>query len=179
MTTKNTEVANTQVLTPEELLSVVRDLASRAPVVAPAAVTSDIQRAKIARLNQDLVDASISAMSSTAEVQAALGRSDADVRDEDNESLSWAISIDAAKSLINDLAATNGRRRERVGLAALQTYLISKSLAKNAKHASTLAPHVATMKRILARTRGKKRPPQVPAPAPSPVPAPAPQQQVQ
>ena len=103
-------------------------------------------------------------MSSTAEVQAALGRSDADVREEDDESLSWVISIDAAKSFISGLAATNSRRRERVGLAALQTYAIRKSLAKNAKHASTLAPHVATMKRILARTRSKKHTPQVPVP---------------
>jgi hypothetical protein len=167
MTKNNTEVAN--VLTPDELRSIVRDIAARAPVIPQAAVASDVQRRRLARLSQEMVEASVSALSSTVEVQAALGRSYDDVRDEDMASLEWMIALDAMRNCLGELSAANERRREHVGLTALQTYDICRSLAKHTKHVATLEPYVATMRRIMARIRGKKtRVSQTPAPEPAP-----------
>jgi hypothetical protein len=167
MSKDNTEVANTQVLTPQELTQVVRDLATRAPVVAPVTVTSDQQRRRLTTLDPRFVEASVSAVASTAQVQAALGRTDDDVRTEDASAFEWATAIDAVGHLYRQLLDANGRRRQRIGLTALQTYQICTSLARDAVHALVLKPHVDAMRRLHARRRRQQ-----PVPVPSPSPAP-------
>lgn len=174
----NKAVENPQSLTPEELLQVVQDLASRAPIVDPPAETnSSGMRRKLAAIDPELVTASLSALHATEEIQAALGRSDADVTADSTEAMTWSVAIDAVRKLVDGLAEANGYRVERVGLTALQTYYICKQLAKARKHGKALAPHIAEMKRIIARGRKRKTTPATPEPDPSPAPTPAPQQQ--
>jgi hypothetical protein len=168
-----------QSLTPEELLQAIQQLASRAPVVDPVVDSSQRQRRKLVLVDQELVRASMSAMHATAEVQAALGRTDADVTADSTAAMTWSVAIDAARKFVASLDETNGRRLQAVGLTSLQTYYICRQLAKSSKHSQTLAPHIAEMKRVIARGRRKQQqPPQQPVPAPQ-VPEPASQQHIQ
>jgi septal ring factor EnvC (AmiA/AmiB activator) len=158
-----------QSLTPEELIAAVQELVSRAPVVDPVADQSPNERRRLALIDQELVKASLSAMHATPEVQAALGRSDADIVAESNTAVTWSVAIAAARRFVDTLAQANEYRFERVGLTSKQTYYICRQLAKDHKHAQALAPHIAEMKRIIARGRRKQHPtPQTPAPAPQP-----------
>ena len=52
-------------------------------------------------------------------------------------------------------------RRQRTGLAALQTYQICRQLARDERHAARLAPHLDEMKKLnrFGRRRGPKAPP--------------------
>jgi hypothetical protein len=167
---KAVEAGSTQGgLTPEEVIQIVRDMALRAPAVEPAVTASRTTRVKLARVEQELIDASLAAINALPEVQSALGRSDVDVRTEDADSVNWAVAIQTAQQFVDALGVSNGYRRQRVGLTAMQTYQICKSLAREPRHAEAVGPHLATIKRVVAKFRTKRqRMPETPAPQPAP-----------
>lgn len=168
MSTKTAvESSPQQSLTPEALIAAIQELASQAPVVDPVADQSSHERRRLATLDPELVKASLAAMHSSREVQAALGRNDADITAESNAAMMWSVAIATARRFVDDLAQANEYRLERVGLTSKQTYYICRQLAKDHRHAQALAPHISEMKRIIGRKRRKPQPtPQSPAPAP-------------
>lgn len=121
--------------------------------------------------------ASINAAGAAEAVQSALGRSDEELRQENDASVRWSAVENELRTLLANLTEMNTLRRQRVGLAALQTYSICQQLARDNAHASRLAPHIAEMRRLNKFGRGRKAKlqPPTPAPTPAPTPGPAPQ----
>jgi hypothetical protein len=140
-------------------VQIVRDLLPRLPQVAPVAVSALKNRSRFARVDARFVEASSAAVAATTAVQLALGRTDADVRQAAADAAEWSIAIDAVRQLFAELAEANRRRRQLVGLTALQTYAICSQLARETQHAEALAPHVAAMKRLKPRTARRTKQP--------------------
>jgi hypothetical protein len=163
---KQKAVGDVQAATPDELVQMIGSALARLPEVPPVTVASPRQAERLERLNQRAIDASLTAVGSTPAVQLALGRTKAEIMQEAADAVDWDAAIDLVGKLHVQLMTANRRRRQLVGLTALQTYGICTQLARESAHADSVAPHVDAMKRALKK---HKAPQQQPAPAPQPV----------
>jgi len=68
---------------------------------------------------------------------------------------------------LREIVQANRQRRQRIGLAALQTYKICEQLARDETHASRLAAHIGEMKKLNTFGRSRRKAPQ-PDPQPTP-----------
>jgi hypothetical protein len=160
--------AGTPIVTADELVQELRALSARLPQFETT-LLSEKRRIQLANIDERFVAAAANAIGTTPDVQPLLGSSDEELRGATEESLRWTAAIDAARALLANLEYANARRRQRVGLIALQAYSICKQLVRDGAHAARLGSHVAEMKRLNKFGRGRK----------APQPAPAPQQQTQ
>ncbi len=151
------EETDPQVLTPEEYVLQLRNLRTRLPkpepVTAPAAL-----RGRLAHVDPNFVQATINAAGTTSEVQSVLGRTDEELRQETEVSNRWTAVADEAKQLVKEILDANIVRRQRIGLAALQTYQVCRQLARDQRHAPRLATHLAAMKRLNTFGRARRKP---------------------
>ncbi len=155
-----TTPANTP-LTPEELVAQVRAIQGRIAMPDPAPAPVSLRR-RLAHVHPDFVNASINAAGVSETVQSALGRTDEDLREETDTTARWTAAADAIAGLYQIVRGVIQVRRQRSGLAALQTYQICRQLARDERHATRLAPHLEEMKRLnrFGRRRGPKTPPE-------------------
>ena len=97
-----------------------------------------------------------------------LGRTDEEMRLETEASNRWTAVADESRTLLKEILAANTIRRQRIGLAALQTYAICRQLARDDRHATRLAAPLAEMKRLNKFGRARRKPAE-PGPEPPPV----------
>lgn len=147
-------------LSPEDFVLQLRALRARLPLPEPAPAPAAI-RSRLAHVDPNFVQASINAAGTSDVIQRALGRTDEDLRLETETSARWTAVADEGRALLNEILAANMIRRQRIGLAALQTYQICRQLARDEMHSTRLAAHIAEMKRLnkFGRTRRKPAPP--------------------
>ena len=142
-------------LTPEEFIREVRALRARLPMPEAAAAPAALRR-RLTHVDGRFVEATVNALGASDAVQAALGRSDEDVRKDIDVIGRWSAGNDELRGLIQDAIVANAIRRQRVGLAALQTYQICQQLARDDSHAR-LRPHIAEMRRLNKFGRARRR----------------------
>jgi len=160
----------TVMLSPEEVVQQLRTLRSQVPIETPPEATPRPRR--LATVNPQFTTAAINAVGAVDIVQNAVGRTDEDLRQENDIALRWTAVEDELRTFLNNVSQTNLFRRQRVGLAALQTYGICRQLARDTAHAPRLAAHIAEMRRTNKFGRRSKKAQQTPDPQ---QPAPQPQ----
>jgi hypothetical protein len=149
-------------LTPEEFVRELRALRARIPQPDPAAAPAAL-RSRLAHVSPNFVQASINAAGATPEIQTVIGRTDEELRAEVEAMNRWNTVADESRALVKELLTANMVRRQRIGLAALQTYQVCRQLARDDRNATRLAAHIAEMKRMnrFGRTRRKPAEPVV------------------
>ena len=159
-----------EMLSPEQVVQQLRGLREQIPLpddALPAMPAS--RRRRLAHVDSQFVVAAINASGASPAVQTALGRTDEQLRQETDVSDRWTAVVDEVRALLQSLVDANTLRRQRIGLAALQTYKICQQLARDDTHATRLASHINEMKRLNKFGRARRK-----APQPDPQPAPQP-----
>jgi hypothetical protein len=166
---KSLEAENQTPLTPEEAVELLRAIRRRIPqyVQLPSQESQAIRR--VAHINPAFLDESINTAGASATVEGALGRTAQSLRQEADETARWSAFEAELRATHKGVTAANLVRRHRLGLAALQTYNITRQLVRQKEHADLL-PHLQAMSRL--NKFGRRRPtvPVEPAPAPPPPP---------
>lgn len=150
-------------LTPEQIVQLLRDVRTQMSLPDPAPVPGILRR-RLGHVNADFVVAAINAIGATAAVEAVLGCSAEELRQETDASVRWSAVADELRALLQSVLVANALRRQRIGLAALQTYKICQQLVREDGQALRLGAHVAEMKRLNRFGRGQKPASVVPAP---------------
>jgi hypothetical protein len=152
-------------LSPEDVVQQLRTLRSQIPLETPPTAAPKPRR--LANVNPLFTTAAINAVGAVDVVQSALGRNDEDLRQENDVAMRWTAVEDELRTLLNNVSQTNLLRRQRIGLAALQTYSICRQLARDTAHAPRLTAHIAEMRRTNKfGRRSKKGTSQTPDPQP-------------
>ena len=158
---------DTQPITPEELVAVARALRQRIPdyVLLPVPDANAVRT--VANLHPQFTTAAINAVGASDIITTAVGMTAEEMTQLSAEADRWSAAVVELQGLTKGVADTNLKRRHRVGLAALQSYSITRQLVRHADHA-VLLPHLEDMKRNsrLGRRRRKTTTPQQPT-APS------------
>ncbi|MEA2491649.1 MAG: hypothetical protein QOH21_3441 [Acidobacteriota bacterium] len=150
----------TEPLTPEQIVEHLRTLRPHIPEFGPLPVSDAQSLRRAAHVADDLVQAATNTVGASPLVATAIGKS-ADVLRIDREDVSrWSNVEHELETMLKGVAAANLGRRYRLGLAALQTYSITRQLVRQSENADLL-PHVEAMRRV--NTFGRRR--RVPAPA--------------
>lgn len=144
------------VLSPEEVVQFLRAVRERMPM--PDADLSAVSRKRrTTHVDAKFVEASINAVGAISGVQGALGRTDEECRQEIDLALRWTAVADELRSLLHTTLAANTVRRQRIGLAALQTYQICQQLAREGKD-ERLEVHIREMRRLNRFGRARRKP---------------------
>ncbi len=157
-------------LSPEQVVQQLRALRAQIPLPDSLPSMPASRRRRLAHVDGQFIVAAINATGASPVVQTALGRTDEELRQENDVSGRWTAVIDEVRALLQILVDANTLRRQRIGLAALQTYKICQQLARDDAQATRLAAHIGEMKRLNKFGRRRK----APQPSPQPIPAPAP-----
>ena len=152
---------------PETIVEQLRAVRQQIPEYTQLPIPDAKAIRRVAHMNSDFIDAAINAVGASEIVQTAVGRTDAILREENDQASRWTAVEDELRAMLKGVVAANLLRRHRVGLAALQAYSISRQLIRQKEHADLL-PHVQGMKRL--SKFGRKRRVTQPAPEPAPVP---------
>jgi hypothetical protein len=157
-------------MTPEEIVAQLRILRQHIPDFGPLEVSDAASLRRAATVHDDLIQASANTVGASAHVTHALGRDADSLRNERIDVSRWSAVEDELQAMHKGVASANLTRRHRLGLAALQTYMITRQLVRQREHANLL-PHVEAMRR--AAKFGRKRPktaepPEQKLPAPAP-----------
>lgn len=169
-TINNTATAGAQepaAATPDSIIEQLRVVRQQIPEYTQLAIPDAKAIRRVAHINSDFIDAAINAVGASDVVQTAVGRTNADLREENEDAGRWTAVEDELRAMLKGVVAANLVRRHRVGLAALQTYNISRQLIRQKEHAGLL-PHVQGMKRLskFGRRRKMAQPPAEPQPEP-------------
>ena len=153
-------------LSPEEVVQHLRALREQIPLPEPLPNVPASRRRRLAHVDPQFVVAAINASGASPTVQTALGRTDEELRQETGDSQRWTAAIDEVRALLQSVIDANTVRRQRIGLAALQTYQICRQLARDNGHATRLETHIAEMRKLnkFGRARRKAQPPDQPQP---------------
>src|SRR3954447_26909706 len=151
--------------TPDSIIEQLRAMRQQIPDYAQMPIPDAKAIRRVAHMNPDFIDAAINAVGASQVVQTAVGRTPVDLRAEDEQASRWTAVEDELRAMLKGVVTANLIRRHRVGLAALQTYSISRQLIRQKEHADLL-PHVQGMKRL--SKFGRKRKVTPPAPEPQP-----------
>ena len=147
-------------LTAEETVREIRALRARIPMPPPTVAP----RRRTGHVNADFVTATVNAVGVSEAVRTGLGRSDEELRQEIDAVGRWAAAIDEMRALLKSMTAANTVRRQRIGLAALQTYKICQQLARDEGQQTRLAAHISEMKRLNKFGRSRRKPATEPEP---------------
>jgi hypothetical protein len=145
----------TEPLTSEQLVAQLRAIREQIVVPDPVPAPATLRR-RLGHVHPDFVNAAVNAAGVSDTVQSALGRTDEDLRKEIDALARKTAVIDEIHALEKVLVASIAVDRQRIGLAALQTYQITRQLARDERHAARLAPHIAEMKRLNRFGRRRK-----------------------
>jgi len=173
MATNTQETQNpspaTAMLSPDQVVQQLRALRAQMPLPDALPSMPASRRRRLAHVNSQFIVAAINASGASPAVQTALGRTDEELRQEIEVNDRWTAVIDEVRALLQILIDSNTLRRQRVGLAALQTYGICQELARDDAHAARLGPHIGEMKKLNKFGRPRRKAPQT---DPQPIPAP-------
>lgn len=158
------------ILSPEQVVQQLRALRAQIPLPDALPAMPAARRRRLAHVNAQFVVAAINASGAAPSVQTVLGRTDEDLRQENEVCDRWTAVIDELRALLQSLVNANAMRRQRVGLAALQTYKICQQLARDDAHADRLAAHIGEMRKLNKFGRSRRKAPQ-PDSQPTPEPA--------
>ena len=153
-------------LTPEEFVSELRALRARLPLPVPAAGPAALRR-RLGHVDEQFIQVSVNTIGASEAVRSALGRSEEELRQEIDTIARWSAGNDELRALLQDSVAANTVRRQRVGLAALQTYQICQQLARDESHAA-LRPRISEMRRLNKFGRSRRKAASQPEPEPIP-----------
>jgi hypothetical protein len=155
-------------LSPEEVVQQLRDLRARIPMPAGLPEVSVDRRRRLSNVAPQFIDAAINAAGVSSEVESLLGRTSSELRDDDHTAGRWTAAIDETRAMLQILVDANTVRRQRVGLAALQTYHVCRQLARDDAQAARLSTHIAEMKRLNKFGRSRRKAPQPDTQPPAP-----------
>jgi len=146
MTKKTQKTLNHPIaLTPEEIVAQLRILRDQMPT-QPAPVKRG--RSPLHSVDARFVQAAVNAAGTSEGVTVALGRTGEDLQQEIDMAGRWTAVSDELRSLLLEVLTGNAARRQRLGLAALQTYQICQQLARDGERHSGLAVHIEEMRRL-------------------------------
>jgi len=157
-------------LSPEQVVEQLRALREQIPMPDSLPAMPAARRRRLGHVDAQFIIAAINATGVSPAVQTALGRTDEDLRQESDASDRWTAAIDEVRALLQSLIDANLLRRQRIGLAALQTYKICEQLARDGTQAPRLAAHIGEMKKLNKFGRQRRKAPQPnsqPTPAPT------------
>jgi hypothetical protein len=157
------------VLTPEELTEHLRTLRAQIPGYAQLTGSETLSILSAGKVDPRFVTAAINTAGASPRVEGAIGKSAAVMREESDDNTRWTAVEDELRSMLKGVAAANRLRRHRLGLSALQTYHISRQLARQPEHADLL-PHIAEMKRLIRGGRKRSKPAEDPPAVPAAIP---------
>ena len=159
----NTAAADeTTTITPEALMEQLRALRRQIPEYAQLPPLSARALRRAAQFDPEFARASMSLIGASSTVENAVGRSPADLLQDEQEITRWTPVEEELRVMLKGVATANLLRRHRLGLAAFQAYNISRQLVRHQDHADLL-PHIEGMKRMKKFNRRSKAPAQ-PAP---------------
>jgi hypothetical protein len=151
-------------LSPDDAILQLRALQGQMPQMEPNLSTSRSLRGQLQHVNPLFITAAVGAVGSSDVVQLALGRSDEAMREEIDLAARWFAVADQARAVLRQSLIIGTVLKQRVGLAALQTYKICQQLDRDVVHAK-LSTHVAEMKRLNKFGRVRRRPSEPDLPA--------------
>lgn len=152
-------------LSPDDVILQLRALQQQMPQMETSLSASRTLRGQLQHVDPLFITAAIGAVGVSDAVQAALGRSDEALRGEIDQSGRWFAVADEARAVLRQSLVIGTVLKQRVGLAALQTYKICQQLDRDVIHAK-LSTHVAEMRRLNKFGRVRRRPPAEPVPEP-------------
>jgi hypothetical protein len=172
--TPNKAAAEAPMLAPEGVVAQLRIVRQQIAEVTPLTRQQKKALYRYAAVPNEVLQASINAVGASANVQQALGDPADDIRQMVEESNRWTAVEDELRGMLQGVAGANLIRRQRIGLRAMQAYVISRQLSRDPSHA-VLLPHVQEIRRLRSLSRRKKPAP----PAPETPPAAASAQEVE
>lgn len=141
---------------PEELVRQFRELAERLPHPQAAPGNRPFRR-RLAHIDPKFVTLAINAIGSAPPAQAALTRTDDDLRLEVAVIERWSAVTDELKAMLRTVLADNDIRRQRLGLKAMQAYRICEQLERDSGD-EKLTAYVREMRRMDKFGRRRRRP---------------------
>jgi hypothetical protein len=159
-----TATAEVQPISPQELMDTIRTLKVRIPDYGQLPQSSRKAVQTIVHIHPQFKAAAIGGVAASPAIATAVGHTAGELNAMDADAEAWDNTIDEVKGLLKGLIAANLRRRHRVGLAALQSYSITRQLVRHEAHSELLANY-DEMKRT-SRLRRRRRDA---APNPGPV----------
>jgi hypothetical protein len=160
---------DTTPVTPDALVAQLRAMRAHIPDYGQLPVPKARQIRAVAHVDGPFVQATINAAGASDRLQTTLGRTPEQLQQETEDAARWTAVEDELRAMLKGVASANLVRRHRIGLAALQTYSVSRQLVRE-EGQSDLLPHLAEMKRLnkFGRTRKASVPNQGPQPSPKP-----------
>jgi len=165
--TTNTPQTPTTAVNPEDVVAQLRAIRQTIPDYGQVPVATRKTMRSAAVVSVHFVNASINTVGASSTVQAAVGRTPEDLLQESNDVARWSAVEDELHAMLQGVAAANLSRRHRLGLTALQTYGVTRQLARKPENADLL-PHLAIMQSLNRLGRRKKTSDQTPSPTPIP-----------
>ena len=158
-------VNETTIITPEAVVEQLRALRQQIPEYTqlPSPGAQALRRA--AQVSPEFAHAAINTVGASEMVQAAVGRTPEEMRQDETEIVRWTAVEDELRAMLKGVRAANLVRRHRLGLAVLQSYSIGRQLVRHPDHAHLL-PHVEGMKRLNKFGRRRTKAPAEPVPKP-------------
>lgn len=146
-------------LTPEEVVQLLRSLRAQIPLAASELAKVSRTR-RTAHVDAKFIESAIATLSVYPGVQAVLGRTGEDIRREIDETSRLGAVADELRALLEIVVAAITLRRQRIGLAALQTYQICQQVARE-QNSEDLNARIREMRRLnrFGRPRRKAPPP--------------------
>ena len=141
---------------PEQVVDELRVIQDRISgyVQLPKSVRTPAFRRRTS-VNVEFAREAISAVGTSETVQRIVGNSPAELYAAENEIARWTAVEAELRAMLSAVSAANAVRRERLGLAALQVYNVSRELVRQEDHADLL-PHVEAMSRLPKYNRRRK-----------------------
>lgn len=165
--TTNTPQTPTTAANPEDVVAQLRAIRQTIPDYGQVPVATRKTMRAASAVSVHFVNASINTIGASSTVQTAVGRTPEDLLQESNDVARWSAVEDELQAMLTGVAATNLSRRHRLGLTALQTYGVTRQLARKPENADLL-PHLAIMQSLNRFGRKKKTSDQNPSPNPAP-----------
>ena len=161
--TTNTPQTPTPAVNPEDVVAQLRAIRQTIPDYGQVPLATRKTMRSAAAVSVHFVNASINTVGASSLVQTAVGRTPEDLLQESNDIARWSAVEDELHAMLKGVAATNLVRRHRLGLTSLQTYGITRQLARKPENADLL-PHLSIMQSLNRLGRRKKAPDQTPSP---------------
>lgn len=142
-------------ITPEEMLAVLEQLASRIPHFTLLTHEQSLAIRRAATLDPEWVGRAVFALDESPTIERAIGNSYEEVREEIEIDARWAVVESRLAVLMRGVKAANVLRRHAIGLKALQIYGIAKQLIRQPEHMH-LIPLVEELTKM--NKLGKRKP---------------------
>jgi hypothetical protein len=158
-TTADAATANDlPMLTPEEVIEQLRALQQRIPEFVQLPNDRQMERfRRVARVNPEFAREAFSAVGASDIVQNFIGNTPDELHQAEDEMARWTAVRSELRALLRGVDAAIVVRRQRIGLAAVQAYSVSRQLVQRGEHLQLL-PHVERMSQLprYGRRRAKQ-----------------------